>query len=127
MSPAWWRPVVSLHSRALGYLRDNLSLALKYQRGRRGLYALGMDSIIGYPIIHAVIGSVKKSGRWVEKPTIPLFYLLYNQDYILVHFVMMLRLGALYNRNLSPVSNLSHYTGTIGKHYIFAQNVMLAI
>jgi hypothetical protein len=108
-------------------LRDNLSLALRYQRGRRGLYALGMDSIIGYPIIHAVMGSVKKLGRWVEKPTIPLFYLLYNQDYILVHFVMMLRLGALYNRNLSPVSNLSHYTGTIGKHYIFAQNVMLAI
>jgi hypothetical protein len=44
-------------------LRDNLSLALRYQRGRRGLYALGMDSIIGYPIIHAVVGSVKKQGE----------------------------------------------------------------
>jgi hypothetical protein len=63
MSPAWWRPVVSLHSRALGYLSDSLSLALRYQRGRRGLYALGMDFIIGYPIIHDVIGSAKRLGE----------------------------------------------------------------
>ena len=86
-----------------------------------------MRSIIGYPIIHTVGGGRQAGGKGAEKPTIPLFYLLYNPDYILVHSVMWVYSGARYNRNLSPVSFLSHCTRIIGKQYTFAQNVMLVM